>query len=314
MKKETKEHKEAQSAVTETEAPVKAEQAEKVVGERVQKLLAHAGLGSRREIEGWIREGLIRVNGQEVGLGDRIFPEDEVRVRGRPVHLARKLQAPTRVIIYNKPAGQVVTRKDPEGRETIFKHLPKLASGRWIAVGRLDINTLGLMILTTNGELANRLMHPSQEVDREYGVRVLGQVTDEILDNLRKGVELEDGFAKFTDIVAEEGEGANRWYKVAIMEGRNRIVRRLWESQGLTVSRLQRVRHGPIFLPKGLRTGRHYEMNDKEIKSLFEYAGIEPEKGDRGESHRKEVSKVMRKGRGEKRSDRRKESRPGRRR
>ncbi len=207
-----------------------------------------------------------------------------------------------------------MTRKDPEGRETIFKHLPKLAAGRWIAVGRLDINTLGLMILTTNGELANRLMHPSQEVDREYGVRILGEVSDETIMTLKKGVELEDGFAKFTDIVAEEGEGANRWYKVVIMEGRNRIVRRLWESQGLTVSRLQRVRHGPIFLPKGLRTGRHYEMNDGEIKSLFEYANMEPEKGDRGESHRKEVSRVVRKGRGEKRSDRRKETRPGRRR
>ncbi len=287
---------------------------EPVVGERVQKLLAHAGLGSRREIEGWIREGLIRVNGQAVGLGDRIFPEDEVRVRGRPVNLARKLNQPTRIMIYNKPAGQVVTRNDPEGRETIFKHLPKLTAGRWISVGRLDINTLGLMILTTNGELANRLMHPSQEVDREYAVRVLGEVTDEMLANLKKGVELDDGYAKFTDIVAEDGEGANRWYKVAIMEGRNRIVRRLWESQGLTVSRLQRVRHGPIFLPKGLRTGRHYEMTDKEIKSLFEYAGMEPEKGDRGEAYKRDVSKIVRKGRGEKRSDRRDSKGYGRRR
>ncbi len=311
MKKTNEPDQKSTPETNEGEAPTKIEQA--AVGERVQKLLAHAGLGSRREIEGWIREGLIRVNGKEVGLGDRIFPEDEVRVRGRPVNLARKLLAPTRVIIYNKPAGQVVTRKDPEGRETIFKHLPKLAAGRWIAVGRLDINTLGLMIMTTNGELANRLMHPSQEVDREYGVRILGEVTDEILENLKKGVELEDGLAKFTDIVPEEGEGANRWYKVVIMEGRNRIVRRLWESQGLTVSRLQRVRHGPIFLPKGLRTGRYYEMTDKEIRSLFDYAGMEQEKGDRGEGHRKEVSRVVRKGRGEKRSDRRGGGRSGRR-
>jgi 23S rRNA pseudouridine2605 synthase len=310
MKKNSRENSKAEPAIKEEVKKTD----EPIVGERVQKLLAHAGLGSRREIEGWIREGLIRVNGQAVGLGDRIFPEDEVRVRGRPVNLARKLNQPTRLIIYNKPAGQVVTRNDPEGRETIFKHLPKLTAGRWISVGRLDINTLGLMILTTNGELANRLMHPSQEVDREYAVRVLGEVTDEILANLKKGVELDDGYAKFTDIVAEEGEGANRWYKVAIMEGRNRIVRRLWESQGLTVSRLQRVRHGPIFLPKGLRTGRHYEMTDKEIKSLFEYAGMEPEKGDRGEAYKRDVSKIVRKGRGEKRSDRRDSKGYGRRR
>ncbi len=288
---------------------------ETVVGERVQKLLAHAGLGSRREIEGWISEGLISVNGKKAGLGDRIFPEDEIRVRGRPVNLARKLNVPTRVIIYNKPAGQVVTRNDPEGRETIFKHLPKLDAGRWIAVGRLDINTLGLMILTTNGELANKLMHPSQEVDREYGVRVLGNVTDEIIKNLKEGVTLDDGFAKFTDVVAEEGEGANRWYKVVIMEGRNRIVRRLWESQGLTVSRLQRVRHGPVFLPKGLRTGRHYDMNDKEIKSLLEYAGLEPEKIKKREYQKKAAPGAGRKGRGAPRSERKSSpKRPGRRR
>lgn len=244
-------------------------------GERIQKVLARAGLGSRRQIEEWIKDKQIQINGKIAGLGDRIHEGDEVRVRGRPVNLKKRLHVPTRVIVYNKPSGEVVTRHDPEGRKTVFKNLPRLEAGRWIAVGRLDINTMGLLILTTNGELANRLMHPSQEVDREYGVRVLGEVTDEVLERLKEGVELEDGFARFTDIVAEEGEGANRWYKVVIMEGRNRIVRRLWESQGLTVSRLQRVRHGPVFLPKGTRTGRCYEMTPKEVEGLMKYAGMD---------------------------------------
>ncbi len=237
-------------------------------GERLQKVLAHAGLGSRRQIEGWIRDGKIQVNGRQAQLGDRWRSEDVVKIHGRIVRLNKRLGAAIRVLAYHKPVGEVVSRRDPEGRPTIFKHLPKLEKGRWIAVGRLDINTEGLLLLTNHGELANQLMHPSSELEREYAVRIFGAVTDDMLKKLRQGVMLEDGMARFEAIESAGGEGANRWYKVVLKEGRNRIVRRLWESQGVTVSRLIRVRYGPVALPDGLRKGRVYELAAGEIEQL----------------------------------------------
>jgi len=235
--------------------------------EKLQKVLARAGQGSRREMETRIREGRVLVNGEVATLGDRVSLTDAITIDGYAI-VATEAGENRRVIIYNKPEGEVCTRKDPEGRPTVFDKLPKLRNERWIAVGRLDINTSGLLLFTTDGELANRLMHPSTEIDREYLVRVMGEVTDESLETLKKGVNLEDGVAKFTDIVDGGGEGINRWFYVCVMEGRNREVRRLWESQGLKVNRLKRVRFGPIFLPSKAKVGRWVEMEDVDVNSL----------------------------------------------
>jgi 23S rRNA pseudouridine2605 synthase len=235
--------------------------------EKLQKVLARAGQGSRREMETRIREGRVLVNGEVATLGDRVSVKDTITIDGYSI-IATEAGENRRVIIYNKPEGEVCTRKDPEGRPTVFDKLPKLRGERWIAVGRLDINTSGLLLFTTDGELANRLMHPSTEIDREYLVRVMGEVTDENLAVLKKGVILDDGVAKFTDIVDGGGEGINRWFYVCLMEGRNREVRRLWESQGVKVNRLKRVRFGPVFLPSKAKVGRWVEMEDKDVNSL----------------------------------------------
>lgn len=235
--------------------------------EKLQKVLARAGQGSRREMETRIREGRVLVNGEVATLGDRVSVKDTITIDGYSI-IATEAGENRRVIIYNKPEGEVCTRKDPEGRPTVFDKLPKLRGERWIAVGRLDINTSGLLLFTTDGELANRLMHPSTEIDREYLVRVMGEVTDENLAALKKGVILDDGVAKFTDIVDGGGEGINRWFYVCLMEGRNREVRRLWESQGVKVNRLKRVRFGPVFLPSKAKVGRWVEMEDKDVNSL----------------------------------------------
>jgi 23S rRNA pseudouridine2605 synthase len=242
--------------------------------EKLQKVLARAGVGSRREMENRIRDGRITVNGEVAKLGDRVSPKDEIHSDGVLVNASEALASSRRVIIYNKPEGEVCTRKDPEGRPTVFDRLPKLRNGRWIAVGRLDINTSGLLLFTTDGELANRLMHPSTEIDREYLVRVMGSVNEEQLATLKKGVLLEDGTAKFTDIVDGGGEGINRWFYVCLMEGRNREVRRLWESQGVKVNRLKRVRFGPVFLPSKAKVGRWVEMEDDEVNSLAAMVGL----------------------------------------
>lgn len=247
-------------------------------GERIQKVLARGGVGSRREIERWIDEGRLKINGKPVGLGDRLKEGDYLQINDRVVHWEKFVVQPTRVLLYHKPVGEVVTRRDPEGRPVIFTQLPKLAVSRWIAVGRLDINTSGLLLVTNNGELANRLMHPSTQVEREYAVRILGDVSEATLAKLKEGVELEDGKAKFDDIKFFGGEGANKWYNVIVTEGRNRLVRRLWESQEVTVSRLMRVRYGPVVLPERLKTHSFYEINDKELELLFEFAGMPPEK------------------------------------
>lgn len=245
-------------------------------GERLQKVLANAGLGSRREIERWIKDGKVKVNGQLAKLGDRVKGEDLVQIGSRRIRIDRITDIERRVIIYNKPEGEVVTRSDPEGRPTAFRNLPKLkGSGRWIAVGRLDINSSGLMLFTTDGELANRLMHPSKAVEREYAVRVLGEVTDEMLETLVNGVELEDGPARFEDVVESGGKGANRWFHLVIMEGRNREVRRMWETVGAKVNRLKRVRYGPIMLGDRLHVGRCRDLEPNEMSELLAMLGLQ---------------------------------------
>ena len=255
-----------ETPVAEASANSTKEQSATPTGERLQKALARQGLGSRRQIESWITEGRIHVNGEKATLGVRIQTGDQVALDGRAVHL--KEQGNRRVIAYNKPEGEVCTRTDPEGRPTVFDRLPKIAGERWIAIGRLDINTSGLLLFTTDGELANRLMHPSHQIEREYAVRVFGEVTEQKVKNLFEGVELEDGPARFTDIVDSANEGINRWFHVCILEGRNREVRRLWESQDLTVSRLKRVRYGSTIIPDHLRQGRWIELEQADVDAL----------------------------------------------
>jgi len=281
--------------------------AERPAGERLQKVLANAGLGSRREIEGWISDGRVMVNNEVARLGQRVSPDDRIQVDGRPV-AKRRLEVPQRVVlVYNKPEGELVTRKDPEGRRTVFEHLPRLEHGRWIPVGRLDINSSGLLLLTTDGELANRLMHPSRQVEREYAVRVMGEVAEEQLKQLTHGVELEDGPARFEEITEAGGSGINRWFHVVIMEGRRREVRRMWEAVGATVSRLKRVRYGSVFLDSALKVGRWRYLSDTEINELLTSLGLPAEKPRRkkavtarAERPRKDPAKSARAGRRDK--------------
>lgn len=246
--------------------------------EKLQKVLARSGYGSRREMESWIAAGRIMVNGRVAGLGDRVSRHDKVSIDGREAALVAEQDSPRRVLIYNKPVGEVSTRRDPEGRATVYDHLPPLKQGRWIAIGRLDINTSGLLVFTSDGELANRMMHPSANIDREYAVRVLGQVDEAMLTRLKEGVLLEDGMARFTDVQFFDGEGANKWYHCVVMEGRNREVRRLWESQGVQVNRLKRVRYGSIFLPSDVKAGTWKELTNKEVKALAKMLDLEQRK------------------------------------
>lgn len=236
---------------------------------RIQKKLAELGMGSRREIESWISEGRISVNGEVANLGDKITPHDKVFVDGQRVGLRANKQALPRVLLYNKPEGEVCTRDDPEGRKTVFDTIPTLEKSRWVMVGRLDVNTQGLLLFTDDGELAKRLMHPSYEIQREYAVRVLGEVNKEMLKTLCNGVKLEDGMARFEVIEHSGGEGTNMWFHVIIKEGRNREVRRLWESQGVKVSRLIRVRFGEILLPRSLRRGKYTDLDKNAVKKLL---------------------------------------------
>ena len=242
--------------------------------EKLQKVLARAGLGSRRALEVWIRDGRVRVNGQVAELGMRVGPEDRIEVDGRTLGKVAETDTAPRVLLYNKPQGEICTRDDPEGRPTCFERLPRLPDGRWISIGRLDFNTSGLLLFTTDGELANRLMHPSSTLDREYAVRIHGGVEEAMLKRLKEGVLLEDGPAKFSDIRFYDGDGANRWYHVTLMEGRNREVRRLWESQGVEVSRLKRVRFGPVVMPSTLTQGRWLEFRPEEIDALYRVVGL----------------------------------------
>ncbi|MBD9484644.1 23S rRNA pseudouridine(2605) synthase RluB [Pseudomonas sp. PDM14] len=246
-------------------------------GEKLQKVLARMGQASRRDIEQWISQGRVKVNGAVATLGARVDLHDAISVDGRLLKREELAENVRRVLIYNKPEGEICTRDDPDGRPTIFDRLPRPKEGRWINIGRLDINTTGLLLFTTDGELANRLMHPSYEMDREYAVRVRGEVTEEMIEQLKAGVMLEDGPAKFTDIKeAPGGEGFNHWYHCVVMEGRNREVRRLWESQGLVVSRLKRVRFGPVFMTSDLPMGRWREMGQREVDILSEEVGLKP--------------------------------------
>ena len=245
------------------------------MAERIQKILSRAGYGSRREIERWVKAGEITVNGVLATVGQAINETDRVMLRGQVLKLASKLKARPQVLLYHKKMGEICSRHDPQGRPTVFDHLPKLGSGRWIQVGRLDINTDGLMIFTTDGELANRLMHPSYEIERLYSARILGKVSDEIIEKLTTGVMLEDGKAKFTHITFVGGEGANRWYNVALNEGRNREVRRLWESQGLTVSRLRRISYAGIELKRSLKPGNFENLSIRAMRALYERVRLE---------------------------------------
>jgi len=242
--------------------------------EKLQKVLARAGYGSRREMEAWIAAGRIRVNGKPAKLGDRVGNDDQISVDGKKLAANTAHSVPQTVLVYNKPIGEICSRRDPEGRPSVFDKLPRIQHARWVAVGRLDINTSGLLLFTTDGELANNLMHPSMQIEREYAVRVMGEVSQEMVENMHRGVLLEDGMASFSDIQFFAGEGINQWYHVVILEGRNREVRRLWESQGVKVSRLKRVRYGNIFMPSTIKVGQFRELPAKEVKELYTLAGL----------------------------------------
>lgn len=257
------------------------------MSEKLQKVLARAGVGSRREMERWIEEGRVSIDGNKAGLGDRVEPQNVIRIDGHVLSAFAAQGSRPRVILYHKPEGELTTRNDPQGRPTVFDHLPVLRHGRWIAIGRLDFNTAGLLLLTTDGELANRLMHPSSEIEREYAVRVLGNVDEAMLARLREGVMLEDGLARFETIVDAGGEGANRWFHVILHEGRHREVRRLWEAVGAQVSRLIRVRYGTLTLPRSLRAGRRQELTKDELDTLYATVGMERPEAPRGAGRQK---------------------------
>ncbi len=242
--------------------------------ERLQKLLARAGVGSRRKAEAWIKEGRIQVNGKIAEPGLQVSGKERILLDGKPVRIDTEKLSCVEVLMYHKPAGEVCSRKDPEGRKTVFQTLPKPKHGRWVGVGRLDISTSGLMIFTTDGELAHRLMHPSQEIQREYAVRILGDVNLDMLKRLTAGVLLDDGPARFEVVEESGGSGANRWFHVIVKEGRNREVRRLWESQGVVVSRLSRIRFGPLVLGRDLRRGAARPLTHREKQQLYQAVGL----------------------------------------
>lgn len=241
-------------------------------GQKLQKVLANLGLGSRRKMERWIEEGRVTVDGSVATLGDRVHAGQALRLDGKPLEVDAAEQV--RVLLYHKPVREVCSRDDPEGRKTVFERLPKLKSGRWISVGRLDFNTSGVLLFTTDGALANALMHPSSAIEREYLVRVMGRVDEPMLERLKDGVELDDGLARFSDIQEGGGDGINRFFYVVLMEGRNREVRRLWESQGTTVSRLKRVRYGEVFLPSKLKKGQWLELPQRDVDVIYQMAGL----------------------------------------
>ncbi|GGC71412.1 pseudouridine synthase [Undibacterium terreum] len=247
---------------------------------KLHKVLAEAGLGSRRDMEDLIVAGRVSVNGEPAHIGQRILPTDQVRINGKLIQ--RKVsKKPPRVLVYHKPAGEIVSTSDPEGRASVFDSLPTMKAGKWLAVGRLDYNTEGLLLFTTSGDLANRLMHPRYGIEREYAVRTLGELEEGMRQKLLAGVELEDGLAQFSKIMDGGGEGVNKWYRVIIGEGRNREVRRMFEAIGLTVSRLIRTRYGVMTLPSGLKRGRWEEMEEAAVRDLLKISGLEKAGGDK---------------------------------
>lgn len=249
---------------------------------KLHKVLAEAGLGSRRDMEELIVAGRVSVNGEPAHIGQRILPTDQVRINGKLIQ--RKVsKKPPRVLIYHKPSGEIVSTSDPEGRQSVFESLPKMKVGKWLAVGRLDYNTEGLLLFTTSGDLANRLMHPRYGIEREYAVRTLGELEEGMRQKLLAGVELEDGLAQFSKIADGGGEGVNKWYRVVIGEGRNREVRRMFEAVGLTVSRLIRTRYGVMTLPSGLKRGRWDELGEDAVRSLLKISGLEKVAGEKSE-------------------------------
>lgn len=245
-----------------------------IASEKLQKALASAGLGSRREMERWIESGFIKVNDQVVPLGIRVTAQDKIKVKGKLIRNPLAKTRQTRVIIYHKPQGVLCTKSDPEGRKTVFDELKKLDPNRWILVGRLDMNTSGLLLLTNNGELANRLMHPSYEIEREYAIRVNAELTEQQQSQLLKGVELEDGMAAFGSLLSAGGDGMNRWYHATLKEGRNREVRRMIEHLGLQVSRLIRVRFGNLELPRYLRRGHYKDLSSEDVLKLKQLVSL----------------------------------------
>ncbi|MBL8226083.1 MAG: pseudouridine synthase [Chromatiales bacterium] len=242
--------------------------------ERLQKVLAGAGVASRREIEEWIRAARITVDGKPATLGQRVSGRERISIDGKPVAALRRPAARARTLIYHKPSGEICSRHDPEQRPTVFERLPPVQGGRWVSVGRLDFTTSGLLLLTTDGALAHALMHPSSGLEREYMVRILGAVDEATLQRLRDGLQLEDGPARFDVLEAAGGGETNRWFRVLVKEGRNRLVRRLWEAAGCQVSRLIRVRYGPVVLPRDLRTGRHRLLEGEGLQALYAAAGL----------------------------------------
>lgn len=241
---------------------------------RLQKLLAAAGLGSRRSIEQWIRDGRITVAGRVAQLGDRAGPNDEILLDGRKIEVHTAKPPSRELLLYHKPVGEMTTRSDPQGRPTVFERLPQPQAGRWITVGRLDVNTSGLLLFTTDGELAHRLMHPSSEIDREYLVRIRGRPAQSALRQLLEGVMLEDGPARFDSIVQDSGEGTHSSFRVVLHEGRNREVRRIWDAIGLEVSRLMRIRYGPVSLPRDLRPGEWRAADHQLTEQLAAAVGL----------------------------------------
>src|SRR5262245_38022969 len=245
--------------------------------QKLQKVLAEAGLGSRRQMEGWIQAGRVTVNGVAARVGSRVQFRDVIKVDGRLLEKRTAFARLPRVLIYHKPEGEIVSHDDPQGRPSVFDRLPPPRGGKWLAVGRLDFNTGGLLLFTTSGELANRMLHPRYEIEREYAVRIRGRVTPADMQKLVGGIRLEDGQARFDSITEQGGEGANRWYRIVLREGRNRVVRRAFETLGLTVSRLMRIRFGPVTLPPRLTRSHYAELPRQEVRQLLGAVGLRPE-------------------------------------